>query len=248
MKKRGIGISLIIVVAFMISIALAEQGAHWGYAGPEGPEHWGQLDPKYSICSEGKNQSPVNLTGMVESELPPLTVNYKSGGSEILNNGHTVQVNYKPGSNIIVNGKEFELKQFHFHAPSENTIEGHSYPMEAHFVHAAKDGDLAVIAVMFKAGQKSAELEKAWAHMPGNAGGKGALPQSVNARILLPHNHDYYRFNGSLTTPPCTEGVWWLVMKYHQSASREQIDKFAHTMQHPNNRPLQPVNARTILK
>ena len=248
MKRLIIGLSLIIAVACMISMALAGENAHWGYSGHEGPEHWGQLDPKYSICSEGKNQSPVNLTGMVESDLLPLIVNYKSGGNEILNNGHTVQVNYKPGSNIKVDRNEFELKQFHFHAPSENTIEGHSYPMEAHFVHVDKDGNIAVIAVMFKAGENNTELEKAWKHMPGDAGGKGALPESVDARLLLPHNHDYYRFNGSLTTPPCTEGVWWLVMKYYQSASRAQIDKFAHTMQHPNNRPLQPANARAILK
>ncbi|MDJ0991401.1 MAG: carbonic anhydrase family protein [Desulfobacterales bacterium] len=248
MKKRSIVLSLIIVAGCMISIVLAGENVHWGYSGHAGPEHWGQLDPKYSMCSEGQNQSPVNLTGMVETDLSPITINYKPGGHEIVNNGHTIQVNYKPGSSIIVNGNEFELKQFHFHAPSENTIEGYAYPMEAHFVHLDRDGRIAVIAVMFNAGQKSAELEKAWEHMPADAGGKNALPQSVNARILLPHNHDYYRFNGSLTTPPCTEGVWWLVMKLYQTASREQIEKFAHTMHHPNNRPIQPLNARAVLK
>jgi carbonic anhydrase len=248
MKKRSICLSLIIVVLCMISIVLAGEKAHWGYSGHEGPEHWGKLDPKYSLCSEGKNQSPVNLTGMIESDLPPITINYKSGGNEILNNGHTIQVNYNPGSTIKVNGNEFELKQFHFHSPSENTIEGHSYPMEAHFVHADKEGNLAVIAVMFKAGEKNAELEKAWAHMPENVGKKGALPKTVDANILLPHDHDYYRFNGSLTTPPCSEGVWWLVMKHFHTASKEQIDKFAHAMHHPNNRPVQPANARAILK
>ena len=158
----------------------------------------------------------------------PLTTN--PGGNEILNNGHTIQVNYNPGSTIKVNGNEFELKQFHFHSPSENTIEGRSYPMEAHFVHADKEGNLAVIAVMFKVGEKNAELEKAWAHMPENAGRKTcALPKTVDANILLPHDHDYYRFNGSLTTPPCSEGVWWLVMKQFHTVSKEQIDKFAHS-------------------
>ena len=249
MMKRGIIVlSLIVAGLGMVSIAVAAENAHWGYSGDEGPEHWGKLDPKYSVCSGGKNQSPVNLTDMIESDLPPLTINYKSGGTEIVNNGHTIQVNYNPGSTIKVNGNEFELKQFHFHAPSENTIEGHAYPMEGHFVHADKQGNLAVIAVMFKAGKKSAELEKAWTHMPENAGAKGALPESLNARNLLPANHAYYRFNGSLTTPPCSEGVWWLVMKYFQTASEEQIDLFAKTMQHPNNRPVQPINARAILK
>jgi carbonic anhydrase len=232
----------------MTSIVLGGEKTHWGYSGHEGPEHWGELDPRYSACSEGKNQSPVNLTEMIESDLSPITINYQSGGNEILNNGHTIQVNYKPGSTIIVNGHGFELKQFHFHSPSENTIEGHSYPMEAHFVHSDKEGNLAVIAVMFETGEKNEELEKAWAHMPESAGGKNALPNSVDANILLPHNQDYYRFNGSLTTPPCSEGVWWLVMKYFDTASKEQIDKFAHTMHHPNNRPVQSVNARAILK
>ena len=248
MKKKSTVFSLILVGFFMASTALAAETAHWGYSGHEGPEHWAGLDPKYSACSEGKNQSPINLTEMIQSELPSITINYKPGGKEILNNGHTIQVNYSPGSTITVNGHEFELKQFHFHSPSENTIEGDFYPMEAHFVHADNEGNLAVIAVMFKTGDKNSELEKAWEHMPENAGEKYAFSKDVDANILLPLDHDYYRFNGSLTTPPCSEGVWWLVMKNFGTASKQQIDRFSHVMHHPNNRPVQPVNARVILK
>ena len=248
MQKKGFGLSLILVGLCMSSMVWAGEKAHWGYSGHEGPEHWGELDPKYAICSEGKNQSPINLTGMIESDLSPIAINYKPGGNEVLNNGHSVQVNYMPGSAITVDGHTFELKQFHFHTPSENTIEGHSYPMEAHFVHADKEGNLAVIAVMFEVGEKNGELEKAWSHMPENSGEKYALPASVDANMLLPRDHDYYRFNGSLTTPPCSEGVWWLVMKSDSTVSKEQIDKFSHAMHHPNNRPVQPVNARVILK
>ena len=120
--------------------------------------------------------------------------------------------------------------------------------MEAHFVNADKEGNLAVIAVMFKIGKKNEALEEAWAYMPENAGEKKLLPKSVDANKLLPNNHDYYRFNGSLTTPPCSEGVWWLVMKYFDTVSQEQIDKFTHAMGHSNNRPVQPINARAILK
>ncbi|MDM8523605.1 carbonic anhydrase [Desulfococcaceae bacterium HSG8] len=247
MKKRSIALSVILVFC-LTSIVSAGEKAHWGYSGNEGPEHWGELDQKYSSCSEGKNQSPINLTGMIESELQPVTINYLPGGNEFLNNGHTVQVNYMPGSTIIIDGYKFELKQFHFHSPSENTIEGQSYPMEAHFVHSDNEGRLAVIAVMFKTGVKNAELEKAWAHMPENAGEKYMLPESINADALLPYNRSYYRFNGSLTTPPCSEGVRWLVMKFFDTASVEQIDKFSHAMHHPNNRPVQPANARVILK
>ncbi len=248
MKKRSIALSLIMAGLCMTSVALAKDKAHWGYTGHAGPEYWGRLDPEFSACSEGKNQSPVDLAGMIESELPPVTINYQEGGNEILNNGHTIQINYEPGSIITVNGHSFELKQFHFHTPSENTINGQSFPMEAHFVHADKKGNLAVIAVMFKTGKENAELEKAWAHMPEKPTGKFSLVEVLDGDMLLPQERDYYRFNGSLTTPPCTEGVRWLVMKNYATASKEQIEKFSHIMHHPNNRPVQPANARVFLQ
>lgn len=246
--KTNIATSLLLAGMCFSASAIAEDKAHWSYSGPEGPDHWGELAKEFSTCSTGRNQSPVNLTGMIKSSLSKMKVNYKAGGHEIINNGHTIQVNYEPGSMIDIGGHIFELKQFHFHTPSENTIEGHSYPMEAHFVHADPDGNLAVIAVMFKEGKANAELEKAWARMPEQAGEHQVLGPMVDADILLPHRHDYYRFNGSLTTPPCSEGVWWFVMKYFDTASKEQIEKFAHTMHHDNNRPPQAINARMILE
>lgn len=248
MMKNGVRIFLVIAAMGMSAAAESEMDLHWTYSGPEGPEHWGELDSEFSDCSSGTNQSPVNLTGMIEGNLPPIEVLYKDGGNEILNNGHTIQVNYAPGSTISVSGHTFELKQFHYHSPSENSIEGHSYPMEAHFVHADEDGTLAVIAVMFEVGEENAELEKAWAHMPEHAGEKHSLSSMIDASSLLPQNRDYYRFNGSLTTPPCSEGVWWLVMKHFETASKAQLEKFANTMQHPNNRPIQPLNARMIVQ
>lgn len=221
---------------------------HWGYSGHEGPEHWGDLDPSYAMCSKGKNQSPINLTNFTEGDLPAIAINYKKGGREVYNNGHTIQVNYAPGSTISIDGKTFELKQFHFHSPSENTIESHSYPMEAHFVHADNSGNLAVIAVMYKEGSENQELAKAWRNMPQTAGEKNSIADEVNALTMLPENRDYYRFTGSLTTPPCSEGVRWLVMKYFDTASAEQIKKFTSTMRTDNNRPVQPVNARLVVQ
>ncbi|MCU7937062.1 MAG: carbonic anhydrase family protein [Candidatus Thiodiazotropha sp. (ex Dulcina madagascariensis)] len=248
MKMKTICTVTLVVALASVTDVFSAGKAHWTYSGAEGPEHWGELDKSFKTCSSGKNQSPVNLTEMVEGELPKIAVEYKAGGNQIVNNGHTIKINYAPGSTIAVAGHSFELKQVHFHSPSENSIQGNAYPMEAHFVHADKDGNLAVIAVMYKRGDKNAELEKAWAQMPEHAGEKQALSKTVDAAALLPSDQDYYRFNGSLTTPPCSEGVTWLVMKHSDTASKEQLEKFAKVMHHPNNRPVQPINARVIIQ
>ena len=168
---------------------------------------------------------------------------------EIINNGHTIQVNYAPGSHIMVDGISFELKQFHFHNPSENHIDSKSYPLEGHLVHADADGNLAVVALMFKEGAENSVLSGIWKHMPKEAGGKASVSGgTVNADDLLPENRDYYRFYGSLATPPCSEGVRWLVMKNMATVSKEQVEAFHHVMHHDNNRPVQPTNARPVLK
>lgn len=244
MKKSFIAMSLLLASSVT---SAAEHAVHWGYSGENGPENWASLTPEFSACT-GKNQTPVNLTGFIKADLKPLKFNYKVGGSQILNNGHTVQVVYDAGSTVVIDGVEYSLKQFHFHAPSENEIKGQSFPLEAHFVHADKDGNLAVVAVMFKEGKENPALAKLWAHMPAKEGDKIALSPADNALDLFPQNHAYYRFNGSLTTPPCSEGVRWFVMKKPVSASKAQIDAFKNVMTHPNNRPLQPVNARVILE
>jgi len=223
-------------------------GAHWGYSGAEGPENWGDLSPTFTTCSAGKNQSPIDLTGFIETDLKPLSIQYQVGGNEILNNGHTVQVNYAPGSRFFIDDHEFELKQFHFHAPSENHIDGKSYPMEGHLVHSDNNGNLAVISVMFVEGEANESLAQAWDHMPEKAGDNNTLSSSVNAEGILPPNRDYYHYNGSLTTPPCSEGVRWFVMKEPMTASNAQIEQFSHVLHHPNARPVQAVNARPVLQ
>jgi len=245
MKKISIAV-MAVTVLFAGQILAA--GTHWTYSGHEGPEHWGTLDASYSTCTTGKNQSPINLTNMIEGELPSLDVKYKKGGNEILNNGHTIQVNYLPGNTITVGERTFELKQFHFHSPSENTIEGELFPLEAHLVHADAAGNLAVVAVMFREGVENAELEKVWQRIPEKEGVSVVLSSAADANNILPKDHDYYRFNGSLTTPPCSEGVNWFVMKTPVTASKQQIAKFEHVMHHANNRPVQPINAREVIQ
>lgn len=240
------GTLLAVGMLLFSSAAFSSDGAAWDYSGDTGPDQWAQLSPEYGACA-GSNQSPINLTGFIDAELEPIVFNYEAGSEEILNNGHTVQVNTLPGSTITVDDIEFELKQFHFHVPSENLIHGESYPMEGHLVHADEDGNLAVVAVMVTEGQASDALEKAWAQMP-EEGETLALSSDISPLDILPSARDYYRFNGSLTTPPCTEGVRWLVMKQPISASKEQIDQFLQVMDHHNNRPVQAVNARPVLE
>ncbi len=242
-----IAASLVGCTSVPVGDAKQEGTTHWTYSGEEGPENWAKLAPEFGACA-GKNQSPINLTNFIEANLKPIKFSYQVGGNEILNNGHTVQVNYAAGSSISVDDIQFDLKQFHFHAPSENHINGKSYTMEAHLVHADKDGNLVVVALMFKEGVENKVLAKIWPSIPKNAGEKNALPSPFAVAQLLPSNRDYYRFNGSLTTPPCTEGVRWLVIKQPVSASKEQVEAFSHVMHHSNNRPVQAVNARPVLQ
>lgn len=220
---------------------------HWEYSGEAGPAKWASLTPEFGQCA-GRNQSPVNLSGLVKAELAPLQFHYLAGGHSVTNNGHTVQVDYAPGSSLELDGMHFELKQFHFHAPSENLIEGHSYPLEGHLVHANDQGELAVVAVMFEPGKANGALSQVWQSLPAKAGEQHALKEPVSAEPLLPAKRDYYRFSGSLTTPPCSEGVRWLVMKQPMQVSQAQIDTFKAVMHHPNNRPVQPLHGRLVLQ
>ena len=236
----------IVLLAVFASSAIA-QHHHWGYSGEGAPKNWGKLEPEFAACAMGKMQSPIDVSATTKRDLKPLALDYRPGAAEILNNGHTIQVNYQPGSTLTVEGRRFELKQFHFHAPSENTFKGHHFPLEGHLVHADKDGKLAVVAVMFSEGAANPLLAALWKALPAKEGDKKALADPHSALEMLPAERDYYEFPGSLTTPPCSEGVLWLVIKQPASASKAQIDAFSKTMGFANNRPVQPLNARQVL-
>jgi carbonic anhydrase len=249
MKASVLATACLLASLSMSSIAQeAEHPPHWGYAGEVGPEHWAQFESDFGACSDGRNQSPIDLSGFIEADLPKIVFDYKPGGHQVVNNGHAVQVNYNPGSSITVDSTAFELKQFHFHSPSENTIKGKSFPMEAHFVHADAQGNLAVVALMFEEGDSNKLLEKVWPQVLQVVNGKEALRPEVSAADLLPANRDYYRYSGSLTTPPCSEGVRWFVLKHPAKATAEQLSVVGKAIGHPNNRPVQPVGARSILE
>jgi carbonic anhydrase len=223
------------------------QHHHWGYSGEVAPQNWGQLDPEFATCATGKSQSPIDLRKPTRGDPTPIRLDYKKGTTEILNNGHTVQVNYQPGSSLTLDGRSFELKQFHFHAPSENTVNGKHFPLEGHLVHEDKDGNLAVIAVMFREGPANPFIASLWKMMPTKEGEDKALAEPLSVLQMLPAERHYYLFTGSLTTPPCSEGVRWLVLQKAMSASKAQIDAFVKAVGFPNNRPVQPLNARQVL-
>ncbi|MBN2825559.1 MAG: carbonic anhydrase family protein [Campylobacterales bacterium] len=250
MKKITLALSsALLLMATGCATSHTVHKAHWGYTGHEGPSNWGSLSDDYKMCSLGRNQSPINVTHSLDAKLAPITFSYTTAPTEILNNGHTVQVNIAAGSYIVVDGKKYELKQYHFHTPSENHIEGKSFPLEAHFVHAASDGELAVIGVMFEYGKANTTLAQLWEKMPMNADEKHELNNiAKNLMALIPTKTQYYRFNGSLTTPPCSEGVKWMVLGKMLKVSKAQIEKFAHALHGHNNRPIQATNARVIVK
>jgi carbonic anhydrase len=222
--------------------------AHWGYEGEASPEHWAGMSEKFKLCGSGANQSPINIKSDFDVKLPAIKFNHTGKVRKVINNGHTIQVDIAEGSSIEIEGQTFVLKQFHFHTPSENTIDGKSFPLEAHFVHRNhKENTYAVVAVMFKEGNENPILKSIWEKMPAEAGKTAKLDESLSYTKLMPEDKDYYRFNGSFTTPPCTEGVRWMVLKKPMSVSKEQIKQFFDTMKHPNNRNIQKTGARVIV-
>ncbi len=221
---------------------------HWTYEGKEGPANWGKLKPEFATCDSGRNQSPIDIDTTVEAALKTLKSTQRLPAKDIVNNGHTVQASFKDGNILVLDDMTFQMKQVHFHAPSENTIHGKSYPLEAHFVHADAKGNLAVIGVLFTEGKANTGLEKLWAQMPNDVGAPLPLKAKVTASEMMPINRDYYRFSGSLTTPPCSEGVRWLLMKTPMTVSKEQVEAFEHAVHHHNNRPVQPLNGRVVVQ
>ena len=237
----SLGVATTIVVAGNTTI-------DWGFEEKNGPAVWGDLAPEFEVCKTGVNQTPINLTGFVEADLEPLKIGYTTKSTSVEHKGTTVQVNFAKGSSFSVDGKAFNLIQYHFHTPSENHIDGKSYPMEAHFVHASDKGELAVLAVMFKVGKANPQLQVIVDNMPIKKGDKNSLIKTAfNPIDLLPASKDYYRFSGSLTTPPCSEGVRWLVFKDVVEMSKEQLEVFSKIMG-KNNRPVNPLNARKVLQ
>ena len=219
----------------------------WGYEPHNGPARWGTLDPAFKTCELGEEQSPIDLTGGRSVHLAPVEFDYRRTRVAVENTGHTIQVNPDPGSVIVLDGARYDLQQFHFHHGSEHTIDGARLPLEMHLVHRGHGGALAVVGVLFEEGEASGALAPVWAHLPPEPAPSVAAPDGLDLAALLPARRTTWRYRGSLTTPPCTEGVAWVILTEPLTLSAAQVDAFAAL--YPNNfRPVQRLGKRVLLR
>ncbi|MDN5940239.1 MAG: carbonic anhydrase family protein [Nitrospira sp.] len=229
------------------------EAPHWSYEGAEGPAFWGKLSPSFLPCAEGHSQSPIDIATTSPASLPTMSGRFRPAELKIvhhehfadaINNGHTIQVNYTEGDTLTIGETSYELLQYHFHAPSEHTVQGIQFPMEMHFVHKSASGALAVVAVFIEQGRHNNAFDPVWAHLPTKKSVESHFEGvQVNVDALLPKSNTSYRYEGSLTTPPCSEGVKWIVMTTPIQLSTEQIGMFTALIK-GNNRPVQPLNKR----
>jgi carbonic anhydrase len=237
------------------TLVLAASGAQerppehtWDYGEAQGPSHWGDLKPEFAPCKNGHQQSPIDIRSPQKADLPPIQFDYKPSPLHIIDNGHTVMINYLPGSFISVGEKKYELKQFHFHRPSEEKINGRAYEMVVHLVHQDEEGKLAVVAVLLQRGEDNPLVHELWNDLPKEKE-KEELLDSVQIDVarMLPADRGYYTFPGSLTTPPCSENVTWFVLKHPVTVSAAEIQQFSKLYRH-DARPTQPLYDRVVLE
>lgn len=233
--------------AAALTVQANDAHPHWDYqnTGHSGPAHWGDLEEGFAGCKLGKVQSPIDIRGAKKAKLEPIGFNYAAGPAEVVNNGHTVQVNLAAGGSIKLHNTEYKLLQFHFHTPSEEKVNGQSYPLVAHFVHKNDAGKLAVVAVLFKEGAANGPLKAVFDSLPAKAGETKALDGGLDPAAILPAQRGYYAYRGSLTTPPCSEGVRWQVLKDSVTLSPAQLSAF-QKLYPMNARPVQPLNGRAL--
>ena len=218
---------------------------HWDYGGDEGPDAWGKMRPEFSKCATGQRQSPIDIRGGIAVDLEPIKFDYRPSAFSVIDNGHTVQVNVEPGNSITITGKRYELVQFHFHRPSEERINGRQYDMVAHLVHKDVDGHIAVVAVLLDRGSAQSIVQTVWNNLPLEKGDEVRAGSRIDLSQLLPDDKRYYTYMGSLTTPPCSEGVLWMVMKQPVPISVEQVAIFSR-LYPMNARPIQQADGRLI--
>jgi carbonic anhydrase len=249
MRRIGwvvLGLSLLGSAPFAALAQQAEGGAPWAYDGKQGPLNWGKLDPAYRACSAGKEQSPIEIRGAhLNKNLQPIEFHYISSSMTLVNTGHWIQVTPAPGSYMVANGTRYDLVQFHFHHPGEEVVKGRLPDMTLDLVHKSAEGKIAVIAVRLNEGNANAVLAALWEHMPKTTGATDKMTESMSPAGLLPSDRGYWTYEGSLTAPPCTEGVRWFVLEQEVELSRSQLRSYAALFK-LTSRMTQPTRGRKI--
>jgi len=257
MKNKFYLISLLVILSLGLGACAPKTEAtaapvpaapHWTYEGEEGPEHWGELDKSFAMCGTGKSQSPIDVTASKEQDLSNISFHYQPSEVNILNKGHTVQVNYDVGSYMELDGVRYDVAQFHYHAPSEHALNGKLFPAELHIVHKSADGTLAVVGILLEEGAQNNAFQPFIDNLPADKSDVKDAGVKINAAELLPAVQTTYRYSGSLTTPPCSEGVHWNLMTTPVEISSEQLKALATLFEEGNNRPVQPLNDRPLIE
>ena len=225
--------------------ANAAHAAHWGYNGAGGPDQWGLMKPEFATCASGARQSPIDIRSGVRVDLEPIQFDYRATGFRVIDNGHTIQVNLDGGNSIEVQGRRYDLLQFHFHRPSEERIDGRQFDMVAHLVHKDPEGRLAVVAVLLDRGSAHPLVQTVWNNLPLEKGSEVVVRAALDMTHLLPADRRYFTYMGSLTTPPCSEGVLWMVMQQPVPIANDQINVFSR-LYPMNARPIQSAAGRLI--
>jgi carbonic anhydrase len=241
-----LGSGALLALSIVVLLSCAEQPPHWGYTGEAGPAHWAGLSKAFAACATGTRQSPIDIQTPADSpDLPPIALHYGGRTTAMVNNGHALQVNVEPGNWLHADGQRWDLAQIHYHSPSEHLIDGVRFPLEGHFVHRNERGELAVVAQLFRDGAVNSRLPPFWTGLPAQRGGTAPLTVPLADLGPNPDLLSHYRYDGSLTTPPCSEGVRWYVLQTFTSTSREQVAALVDVFGE-NSRPVQPRNNRPV--
>lgn len=244
---RTSALALLVAATLTAASSAAEKKPDWSYQGDTGPDHWATLSAGYSACGSGRSQSPIDLTDAGEKRIDNVEFRYQPTEVTVAESAHTIKATVPAGSHILLDGKRFDLKQFHFHAPSEHRVDGKLADGELHLVHQGPQGTLAVVGLMLEKGDSNRALAPLVTAVPEVSPDNPATGVSIDTAALLPEDRRSYRYLGSLTTPPCSEGVRWIVMTAPVSLSSQQLEQLAEAMPR-NNRPVQPLNDRTLLR
>ena len=254
MGMRVAGLTLVLLCPTLFAIVACEDeerspvtdyAAEWGYVGPGAPQYWASLSEEYAACGDGKQQSPIDITGYEEGAAEPISFSYGTDATAVRNDGEAVHVDYAPGSTLSVGRRTFELKSAHIHSPSEHRIDGVSLAAELHLVHADADGQLAVAVLLFRLGEPSPTVQAILDAAPA-AGKTVSAKVGLNAGGHTPGELGYFRYDGSLTTPPCSEPVGWYVLRETKTIAAEQVADLQALSGGSNNRPIQPMGNRVI--